>query len=58
VFLAGEERGDGEGRSKKQAEQGAARSAWLALQQALDERERTTTPAIASSAVADPGPSE
>jgi ribonuclease III len=55
VFLAGEERGEGEGRSKKQAEQGAARAAWLALQQVLEERERTTTPAVAA---VDPGPSE
>jgi ribonuclease-3 len=31
VFLAGEERGDGEGRSKKQAEQAAARCAWEVL---------------------------
>jgi ribonuclease-3 len=40
VFLAGHERGSGEGRSKKQAEQGAARAAWIELQRAsgLDER--------------------
>ncbi len=40
VFLAGHERGRGEGRSKKQAEQGAARAAWIELQRvwALDER--------------------
>lgn len=44
VFLAGEERGEGEGRSKKQAEQGAARAAWISLQQELDERELTTSP--------------
>jgi ribonuclease-3 len=31
VFLAGEEAGTGEGRSKKQAEQGAARMAWEKL---------------------------
>ena len=32
VLLGGEERGQGEGRSKKQAEQGAARAAWVDLQ--------------------------
>ncbi len=42
VFLAGERRGAGEGRSKKQAEQGAARAAWIALQKLLDESELTT----------------
>jgi ribonuclease III len=31
VYLAGEPRGSGEGRSKKQAEQAAARQAWLEL---------------------------
>lgn len=31
VHIAGAERGQGEGRSKKQAEQAAARQAWLAL---------------------------
>ena len=44
VFLAGEERGDGEGRSKKQAEQGAARVAWLQLQDELEPDELTTDP--------------
>jgi ribonuclease-3 len=42
VFLAGQERGEGEGRSKKQAEQGAARAAWVELQQLLDQRDLTT----------------
>lgn len=40
VFLAGQQRGRGEGRSKKQAEQGAARAAWVELQrQIADELE-------------------
>jgi ribonuclease III len=38
VFLAGRERGTGEGRSKKQAEQAAAKMAWKALQrEVIDE---------------------
>ncbi|MBW3614187.1 MAG: ribonuclease III [Actinobacteria bacterium] len=37
VFLAGRERGRGEGRSKKQAEQGAARAAWIELQRQITE---------------------
>jgi ribonuclease-3 len=45
VFLAGEERGEGEGRSKKQAEQGAARAAWVQLQKLLDAGELLTAPA-------------
>ena len=45
VFLAGEERGEGEGRSKKQAEQGAARVAWLQLQELLDNDELLIAPA-------------
>ncbi len=45
VFLAGEEQGEGEGRSKKQAEQGAARAAWLHMQQLVDDAELTITPA-------------
>jgi ribonuclease-3 len=44
VFLAGLERGEGEGRSKKQAEQGAARAAWVELQQLLETRDLTTGP--------------
>ena len=56
VFLAGRERGRGEGRSKKQAEQGAARAAWLELQQLLEGRELTTTPAAERDPA--PGPSE
>ncbi|HUP86365.1 MAG TPA: ribonuclease III [Acidimicrobiales bacterium] len=43
VFLAGEERGEGEGRSKKQAEQGAARAAWIELQKLLDAGDLLTT---------------
>jgi ribonuclease-3 len=35
VYLGGVERGEGEGRSKKQAEQGAARAAWVELQRQL-----------------------
>jgi ribonuclease-3 len=35
VYLGGVERGQGEGRSKKQAEQGAARAAWVELQRQL-----------------------
>jgi ribonuclease-3 len=50
VFLAGEERGEGEGRSKKQAEQGAARAAWIQLQAELDPHDLTT--------VADPDPDD
>jgi len=42
VFLAGEHRGEGEGRSKKQAEQGAARAAWTELQQLVPSDELTT----------------
>ena len=45
VFLAGEERGEGEGRSKKQAEQGAARAAWVQLQALLERGELLTAPA-------------
>ena len=45
VFLAGEERGQGEGRSKKQAEQGAARAAWISLQAGLDSSDLTTAAA-------------
>ena len=45
VFLAGEERGEGEGRSKKQAEQGAARAAWVQLQALLEHGELLTAPA-------------
>ena len=37
VFLGGVLRGQGEGRSKKQAEQGAARMAWVELQRQLAE---------------------
>jgi ribonuclease-3 len=36
VFLAGTNRGVGEGRSKKQAEQAAARAAWAALRDRLE----------------------
>ena len=42
VFLVGEPRGEGEGRSKKQAEQGAARAAWTELQQLVPSDELTT----------------
>lgn len=37
VFLGGELKGRGEGRSKKQAETAAARDAWLALRAQLDD---------------------
>lgn len=37
VFLDGDERGRGEGRSKKQAEQAAAKAAWKDLQKAVIE---------------------
>jgi ribonuclease-3 len=37
VLIAGEERGRGEGRSKKQAEQAAARSAWQHMARDLDD---------------------
>ena len=37
VFLDGEERGKGEGRSKKQAEQAAAKAAWKELQKKVIE---------------------
>jgi ribonuclease III len=37
VWLGGEKMGVGEGRSKKQAEQAAAREAWLALQKRVEE---------------------
>ena len=43
VFVAGEERGQGEGRSKKQAEQGAARAAWIELQDLLDRTDLVTS---------------
>jgi ribonuclease III len=36
VSLGGRQRGQGEGRSKKQAEQAAARDAWEALREELD----------------------
>jgi ribonuclease-3 len=41
VRLDGQEKGYGEGRSKKQAEQDAARRAWLQLTEAVDRPERT-----------------
>jgi ribonuclease-3 len=41
VFLVGEERGQGEGRSKKQAEQAAARSAWEHLRARNGQGRRT-----------------
>jgi ribonuclease III len=37
VFLDGSERGRGEGRSKKQAEQAAAKAAWKDLQREVVE---------------------
>ena len=40
VFIAGASRGVGEGRSKKQAEQAAARAAWAALRDALESAGR------------------
>jgi ribonuclease-3 len=40
VFLAGVEHGRGEGRSKKQAEQAAARTAWSRLEHELSEGAR------------------
>ncbi len=43
VFLVGEPRGEGEGRSKKQAEQGAARAAWTTLQQLVPPDELPTS---------------
>lgn len=43
VFLAGQERGQGEGRSKKQAEQGAARVAWMDFERRLAPEELTTS---------------
>jgi ribonuclease-3 len=39
VLVAGERKGSGEGRSKKQAEQAAARVAWEQLQAALSAAE-------------------
>ena len=41
VRLGGVERGRGEGRSKKQAEQAAARAAWRALTGGVDDGDRT-----------------
>jgi ribonuclease III len=50
VLLRGEEYGEGEGRSKKQAEQAAARAAWERLQQQLpDEAAPSDEAALASS---------
>ena len=42
VYLGGVLRGQGEGRSKKQAEQGAARMAWVELQRQLAEAAAAT----------------
>ncbi len=43
VSIAGEERGRGEGRSKKQAEQAAAQMAWKALERRTTPREEPTS---------------
>jgi ribonuclease-3 len=48
VHLAGEPRGSGEGRSKKQAEQAAARQAWLELSERSDHSEPGLTMAAAA----------
>lgn len=50
VLLGGEPHGAGEGRSKKQAEQAAARQAWLRLR-AGDERGDRPEPGVAAGAV-------
>ncbi len=51
VLLDGEPRGSGEGRSKKQAEQAAAKAAWLWLRKVeVDPDERAGVPAIPEAA--------
>lgn len=47
VWLGGQERGRGEGRSKKQAEQAAARAAWTALQRQMAEELSAAVEAVA-----------
>ncbi len=47
VWLGGQERGRGEGRSKKQAEQAAARAAWTELQRHVAEELSAAVEAVA-----------
>ena len=56
VSVAGQERGRGEGRSKKQAEQAAARLAWQELAALAEERAAVETAAIVEPAPGDPDP--
>jgi ribonuclease-3 len=54
VYLAGQPAGVGEGRSKKQAEQAAARMAWDALAEPAVTATAVTAPAVTAPALAEP----